>query len=56
MKKDQIKQRLYKIIFEADTRAGKQFDVVIIVLILLSILAVILESVNSIKELFWVYL
>ncbi|MGE4287465.1 MAG: ion transporter [Salinivirgaceae bacterium] len=56
MDKGQMKQRLYKIIFEADTRSGKQFDVVIIVLILLSILAVILESVSSIKETFGVYL
>lgn len=56
MKKDQIKQKLYRIIFEADTRAGKQFDVVIIVLILLSILAVMLESVNSIREVFGIYL
>jgi voltage-gated potassium channel len=56
MKNDKIKQKLYRIIFEADTRAGKQFDVVIIVLILLSILAVMLESVNSIREAFGFYL
>ncbi|CAN5177255.1 ion transporter [soil metagenome] len=42
--------RLYQIIFEADTPAGKAFDVVLIVAILLSVLAVMLESVAGIRE------
>lgn len=42
------KDRLRKIIFESDTPAGKNFDIVLIILILLSVLTVILESVNSI--------
>ncbi len=39
--------RLHEIIFEADTPAGKAFDVALIGLILLSILAVMLESVAA---------
>ena len=42
------RERLYEIIFEADTPAGKAFDVALLLAILLSILAVILESVPSI--------
>lgn len=41
--------RLHEIIFEADTRAGKTFDLTLISLILLSLLIVILESVKSIR-------
>lgn len=41
------KEKLYEIIFKADTRAGKTFDVVLIVLIVISIIAVILDSVPS---------
>jgi voltage-gated potassium channel len=44
------KQRLYEIIFESDTRLGKLFDIVLLVTILLSISAVMLESVREIEE------
>lgn len=51
--KEKLKQnwrrRLYIIIFEADTPAGKAFDIVLLILILLSMVTVMLESVNSIK-------
>ena len=40
--------RLHEIIFEADTPAGKAFDVALLVAILLSVLAVCLESVEKI--------
>ena len=43
------KQRLYDIIFEADTPAGKFFDVALLLLIVASILTVMLESVVSIS-------
>ncbi|HCE58456.1 MAG TPA: ion transporter [Prolixibacteraceae bacterium] len=43
-----LKKRLYEIIFEADTPAGKLFDVILLVVILLSVLLVMLESVSSI--------
>ncbi len=44
------KKRLYEIIFEADTRAGKAFDVMIIVLIFVSILLVMVDSIATIHE------
>ncbi len=39
---------LYKVIFEAETPAGKNFDVVLLWAILISVIAVLLESVQSI--------
>ena len=42
------KNKLHEIIYEADTPAGKLFDVVLLVFILASIVLVMLESVNSI--------
>lgn len=41
--------RLHEIIFEADTPAGKAFDLVLLVAILLSVLAVLLDSVPEIN-------
>ncbi|RYC71997.1 ion transporter [Spirosoma sordidisoli] len=41
--------RLHEIIFEADTPAGRAFDIVLIGSILLSVLVVMLESVASIR-------
>lgn len=42
------KSRLHEMIYEADTPAGKLFDVVLLLTIIASILLVMLESVNSI--------
>ena len=42
------RKKLYIIIFESDSAGGKAFDVVLLILILLSILTVVLESVASI--------
>ena len=39
--------RLYTVIFEADTRAGRLFDQWLIALILMSVLVVVVESVQS---------
>ncbi|MPQ45532.1 ion transporter [Marinifilum sp. N1E240] len=44
------KIKLYEIIFEADTKTGKVFDVSLLIVILLSILFVMLESVPSIEN------
>lgn len=44
------KHRLHEIIYEADTPAGKLFDVVLLIAILASILFVMLESVESIQK------
>ena len=43
------RERWYEIIFEADTPAGKLFDVVLLVAILASVLVVMLESVEEIS-------
>jgi voltage-gated potassium channel len=40
---------LHEVVFEAETPAGRAFDLVLIALILLSVLAVLLESVASIR-------
>ncbi|MDO7172772.1 ion transporter [Mariniflexile sp. AS56] len=42
------KEKLHEIIYEADTPAGKLFDVVLMITIIASILLVMLESVKSI--------
>ena len=42
--------RMHEIIFEADTPAGKLFDVVLIVSILLSVIAVMLDSVRVVYQ------
>lgn len=44
-----LRSKLHEIIFEADTPAGKAFDVVLLLAILFSVLVVILESVASLK-------
>lgn len=44
------RERWYEIIFEADTPAGKLFDVVLLVAILLSVLVVMLESIKGYRD------
>lgn len=44
-----LRQRLYQIIYESDTPAGKWFDILLIVSILLSVVVVMLDSVNRIS-------
>ncbi len=44
------KQKIYDIIFEADTKTGKFFDLGLLTTILISIAIVMLESVNSLNE------
>jgi len=50
------RQKLHEIIFEADTPAGKAFDVLLIIAILTSVLVVMLESVGSIDARFGPFL
>jgi voltage-gated potassium channel len=45
-----LKEELYEIIFEADTWEGKLFDIILLIVILLSVALVLLESVSSIQE------
>ena len=44
------REQMYEIIFEADTRAGKAFDIVLLIAILMSILVIMLESVKAIDK------
>ena len=44
------KDRLHEIIFEADTKKGKLFDVILLIAILISVFGVILNSVESIQK------
>lgn len=46
-KKMSLKEKLHEVIFEADTFEGKLFDVILLVLIALSIIVVMLETVDS---------
>ena len=46
----QLRQRLHEVIFEADTPAGRLFDLGLLIAILLSVLAVSLESVPWIAD------
>ena len=57
--KNSWRHKLHEIIFEADTPMGKLFDVILLILILLSVIVVMLESVKSIDlqyhRLFYVF-
>ncbi|PKK90051.1 MAG: hypothetical protein CVV64_11060 [Candidatus Wallbacteria bacterium HGW-Wallbacteria-1] len=45
-----FKSRLYRIVFESDTRGGRLFDFIIISLILLSVIAIILSSYEGFRK------
>ncbi|QDK80494.1 ion transporter [Spirosoma sp. KCTC 42546] len=45
-----FRHRLHEIVFEADTWAGRAFDISLLFLIVLSVLAVVLESVPSLAR------
>lgn len=49
-KKRNWKERWHEIIYEADTKEGRLFDLILLGLILLSIVVVMLESVESIQQ------
>ncbi len=51
-----LRDRLYEIIFEADTREGKLFDMVLIILIIFSIILVMLDSIPSVSGRYHKYL
>jgi voltage-gated potassium channel len=55
-RRNPIRRRLHEIIFQADTPAGKLFDEALLVTILISVLAVMLESVESIRVAYGAYL
>lgn len=45
-----LRRRMYTIIFEADTKAGRRFDIALVIIILLSIAVVLADSVPSIGK------
>ncbi len=45
-----FRNRLHEVIFEADTPSGKLFDVLLLVFIVLSVIAVLLDSVKPIHD------
>ncbi len=45
-----MKEKLYDIIFESDTPAGKAFDLVLIISILMSVMVVLIDSVDYYNE------
>ncbi|MFT3795971.1 ion transporter [Flavobacterium sp.] len=47
---DRLRQKFHQVIYEADTPAGKLFDLVLLLLIVVSIVAVMLESVVEIQQ------
>jgi voltage-gated potassium channel len=44
------REQLHEVIFEADTPSGKAFDVVLLLAIVLSVTAVVLDSVTEVRE------
>ncbi len=44
------RERWYTIIFEADTRSGRLFDITLLVAIVASVLIVMLDSLSSVHE------
>jgi voltage-gated potassium channel len=44
------RRRMHEVIFEADTPAGKAFDVALFLIIVLSVIVVMLESVKGIRQ------
>ena len=46
------REKLHEIIFEADTKIGKIFDIVLIGSIVLSVLVVMLDSVKSVNQVY----
>ena len=48
--KSNWKQKLHEVIYEADTKEGKLFDVILLIAIIASIVLVMLESVESINN------
>ena len=45
-----LRERLFTVIFEADTRAGRRFDQWLLSVVLLSVLVVVLDSVEGISQ------
>jgi voltage-gated potassium channel len=51
-----FQHKLHEIIFEADTKPGKWFDIILIISIVLSVLVVMMDSVAAFKQTHGIYL
>lgn len=51
------REKIYRVIFGTDTPAGQRFDIALIYIILLSVLAVILDSIEVVNTHFgdWLF-
>ena len=47
---ESFRQKIHEVIFEADTRSGKLFDIILLGAIILSVIGVMLESVEEINK------
>ena len=45
-----FKEKVHEVIFEAETPAGKAFDVILLILIVVSVLAVVLETIQELNQ------
>ncbi|WP_222619606.1 MULTISPECIES: ion transporter [Pontibacter] len=50
-----LKQKLYTVVFESETPAGKTFDILLLILILVSVTTVSLETVTYLRKLYLPY-
>lgn len=50
IKKKSSRERLYEIIFDADTKVGKSFDIILIGSIIISVIVVMLDSVKALNQ------
>lgn len=57
MPESNAKQKIYRVIFETETPAGQRFDIFLIYAILISVLAVMLDSIESVRGQFgsWLF-
>ncbi len=52
MHRNPLRQKMYEVIFGTETPAGKRFDVILIYVIILSVFALMLDSVGGISSVF----
>lgn len=49
-RRSRLQDRVYRVIFESDTPAGRGFDIILILAIVASVVAVMLDSMASVRE------
>ena len=51
-----LREKIYRVIFGTDTAAGQYFDIALIYMILLSVLAIILDSIEAVNSQYGLWL